>query len=113
MENLTPGEVWAALLGILSGLLIIANVVEKICGTVRKAKAPNEAQNARLDTLEKWREEVDRKLLGDHNRLQAIHTSDQVMLRALIALLDHGIDGNNTSQMQEAKKALQELLISK
>ena len=32
---------------------------------------------------------------------------------ALLALLDHGIDGNNISQMQEAKTALQNHLINR
>jgi hypothetical protein len=124
MGQITISTAWAAVLGLLSGLLIIANVVDRIAGAVKKAKAPgvaqNEAQNTKLDAqdkrlaeLEEWRKGVDWKLNKHVNSVEAIRDSDRVTQRALIALLDHGIDGNNIKQMQDAKKELQNLLIDK
>jgi hypothetical protein len=63
--------------------------------------------------LEEWRRDVDRKLLNDNNHLNAIDKGERVTQRALLALLEHGIDGNNLKQMKEAKNELQNHLINR
>lgn len=111
--EITPSLVWAVLLAIASAVVLIANALEKIVKAVKTARAPNLAQDKRLDALEAWRSEVDRKLTVDNDRLGAIDNGNRVTQRALLALLDHGIDGNNITQMQNAKKELQEHLINR
>jgi len=106
-------QLWTYILAGASALVLLANAAEKIIKAVKGIKAPNVQQNARLDELEAWRKEVDRKLNTDNDRLQAIAEDNRVTQRALLALLDHGIDGNNIKQMQDAKEALQNSLISK
>lgn len=106
MEFLTPGEIITTLLAVASAIVLLGNAWDKITKAWRSAKAPNEEQNARLDKLEAWRKVVDRKLDNDHD-------SNMVTHRALLALLDHGIDGNNIEQMQHAKEELQEHLIKR
>lgn len=113
MENLTPGSILTALLAFASAVVLIAQAVEKIVKAVKIAKAPNEQQNTRLDALEEWKRDVDRKLLNDNNHLNAIDEGARVTQRALIALLEHGIDGNNIKQMQDAKAELQNHLINR
>lgn len=113
MENITPADVLSALLYIASAIVLIANAWEKISKARKAAKEPNDTQNARLDALEKWKEEVDRKLSSDNDRIDVVLDSDKVVQRALIALLDHGIDGNNIEQMKKAKNDLQNHLIDK
>lgn len=113
MENLTPGAILTAVLAAASAFVLIANAVEKIVKAVKAAKAPNDQQNKRLDSLEAWRAEVDRKLLNDNARLANIESDNRVTQRALLALLDHGIDGNNTKQMQHAKEEIQDHLINR
>ena len=106
-------EIWAYILAGASALVLLSNAAEKIIGAVKAAKAPNVQQNERLDALETWRKEVDRILKSDKAALQAIAEDNRVTQRALLALLDHGIDGNNIEQMQHAKEALQDCLINK
>ena len=113
MENITTGNIWALLLAAASALVLLSNAAEKIIQAVKAAKAPNAAQDARLDVLEEWRKDVDRKLLNDNDRLADIEEGDRAIQRALLALLDHGIDGNNVQQMQDAKTALQNHLINR
>lgn len=117
MENLTPTEiVWvviAAFLAICGAITTIGNAVERIVKARKAAKAPNDKQDARLDALEKWREEVDRKLNSDKLQLDEIHDGLRASYQAQLALLDHGIDGNNIKQMQEAKTVLQKHLINR
>jgi len=113
MENLTPGSFWAVVLTIASALVLLFNAVEKIVKAVKVAKAPNAYQDERLDALEEWKREVERKLNSDNDRLVAIDGGNRVTQRALFALLDHGIDGNNIKQMQDAKEELQNHLINR
>lgn len=113
MENLTPGMVGAAILTVASAIVLLSNAVEKIVKAVKAAKAPNDAQNKRLDELEDWRKTVDKLLAADKTHLDSIDEGNRATQRALLALLDHGIDGNNIKQMQDAKEALQNHLINR
>lgn len=113
MEGITVNNVWALLLAAASALVLLSNAAEKIVKAVKAAKAPNVQQDERLDALEAWRKDVDSKLLRDNERLAAIEEGDRVSQVALLALLDHSLDGNNTEQMQEAKKRLTTHLINR
>lgn len=113
MEHLTPGEVGAAILAAASALVLLSNAAEKIVKAIKVARAPNDQQNERLDALEAWRKEVDSKLTHDHERFEDLSHGERVTQRALLALLDHGIDGNNIEQMQHAKEELQNHLINR
>lgn len=106
-------EIWAVIAWIASGLVLLANAAEKVIAAVKIAKAPNEKQDERLDALEKWRGEVDERLLKGNVHFDAIDEGNRVTQRALLALLEHGIDGNNTEQMKKAKEALETHLINR
>ena len=113
MGNITPSAAWAWLLALALAITTLSNAAETIVKAWRAAKAPNDQQNKRLDDLEAWRAEVDRKLMNDNVHLGNIDSDNRVTQRALLALLDHGIDGNNIKQMQHAKEELQEHLINR
>jgi hypothetical protein len=113
MENLTPATIWTTVLAVASAVVLLSNAVEKIVKAVKASKAPTDKQNERLDALEEWKAKVDRRLNTDNDRLQGIDSGNRVTQRALLALLDHGIDGNNIEQMQHAKEELQEHLINR
>ena len=117
MEQLTPGQIVVLILGGLLALAefinIIGTSVEKVTKAVKVAKAPNEEQNDQIRDLQEWRKEVDRKLGNDQSALRALHDGNQAILQTLIALLDHGIDGNNIRQMEDAKAELIKNLIKK
>ena len=112
MEQITLAEVWGWIAAVLAAIVLISNAAEKIVQAVKAAKAPNDQQNERLNALEEWRKDVDRKLVRDNDRLQGIDSGHRVTQRALLARLDRGIDGNNIKQMQDAKEALQDHLIN-
>lgn len=113
MDGITPSTIWTLLLAAASAVVLLANAADKVTAIIRAAKAPNAAQDARLDELEEWRRTVDSKLDKDKGRLDDIEAGDRAIQRALLALLDHGIDGNNVEQMQHAKEELQNHLINR
>jgi hypothetical protein len=104
---------WTLTLAVASGIFILFNAAESIVKTIKAMRAPNVKQDERINALETWRAEVDRKLNADHGHLIAIDDGNRVTQRALLALLDHGIDGNNIEQMQHAKEELQDHLINR
>lgn len=113
MENFTVGEIMTAALAVASAIVLIGNAAEKLAKAVRMAKAPNVQQDERISALESWKEGVDRKLDADKKHLDSIDSGNRVTQLALLALLDHGIDGNNIDQMQHAKEELQQHLINR
>ena len=136
MENLTPGELFLVVVGLLlaaAGFVnTVGSAVEKIGKVFKAAKAPNEAQDSRLDVLEEWQREMqtanlparvkelegwkvtaDAKLAHDKRELDDIHNGLRVSHMAQLALLDHALNGNNIDQMQAAKDALQKYLANK
>lgn len=113
MQTLTLSQIVSGALAMASAIVLLSNAAEKIAKAVQAAKAPNVAQDERIKALEDWKETVDVKLLRDHERFQSIDNGNRVTQRALLALLDHGIDGNNIDQMQHAKEELQNHLINR
>jgi hypothetical protein len=113
MEKLTTGEFWTAVLAVASAIVLLSNAAKAIASAWSAAKAPNQAQNDRIAELEHWREEVDRKLNTDKASISNMRDENQAILQALLALLDHGINGNNIDQMKDARAELQDHLIHK
>lgn len=111
--NITPESIWTLVLAAASAFVLLSNAVEKVVKAYKVAKAPNIKLDDRLTEMEKWREKVDRRLTNDDDRLRDIEKGNRATQRALLALLDHGIDGNNIKQMQDAKEELQDHLINR
>lgn len=113
MDNLTPGAVWTVVLAAASAIVLLSNAVEKIIKAVKAARAPNEELCRRVSSVEQHLREVDNYLSVDKRRLDVMDDGNRATHRALLALLDHGIDGNNIEQMQSAKESLQQHLINR
>lgn len=117
MGNLTPWEIVVLIVGLIMGGAAAVNTLgsafEKISKARTAAKAPNAAQDARLDELERRMEAAEKKLEKGDAHFHDIDASNRVTQVALLALLDHGIDGNNIEQMQTAKAELQAHLINR
>ena len=109
--NISPAEAWSCIAAALAAIVLIANASEKIINAVHAAKAPNEKQNERLDGLEERMKTVEARLEEGSDRFSDLAEANKVTQMALLALLDHGIDGNNIEQMRSAKEALRAHLI--
>lgn len=117
MEKLSAGEIllvcFGAILALSGFITSIGNAIEKVVRWVKASKAPADNMDDRIKALEEWQKTVNRKLDNDQQHFEAIDASNRVTQVALLALLDHGIDGNNIDQMQHAKDELQTHLINR
>lgn len=98
----------AAICGLI---LSIASVIGLIASAVRKAKAPNERQNERIAELEKQVKRHDELFLNDLRRFENMESGNRIMMKCMLSLLSHGIDGNDTEGMRKNREELQEYLI--
>jgi hypothetical protein len=101
------------ILALCAGVSCVAAAYSWIAKGVRAAKGPDQKQNRRLKELEERVAQHDDYLAKDKHRLEEIEESNRVTHRALLALLAHGIDGNEVEAMKSAKAELQEYLIKR
>ncbi len=92
--------------GLPGAINTIGSAVEKIAKAKKAVEAPNAAQDAEIAELKRRMDKVERNLENDKSELESIQEGNHAIFRALLALLDHGLDGNNVRQMEEAKSEL-------
>ena len=116
----------AGILAVLSTIVLIGNASDKLVKFWKTITAPNNEMREELDEMKEWRKnleeegpmkewrkDVDKKLADATEDVKSFDGAYHVLFQTLLALLDHGIDGNNITQMEAAKKAVQNYLIDK
>ena len=109
----TLAEFVRVLIAICTAIITISGATAVIVKMANAIKKPNKEQNERLESLEHIVKKHDEWFGSDKKRFESLEDGNRVTQQALLALLDHGIDGNNVKQMSEAKEALQKHLIDK
>ena len=106
----TPTSLFAGILTVCAGISCVAAAVGWIIKVINAAKQPVEE---RLSALEQKSAEYETYFINDKKRLEEMEQGNKVTQRAILALLSHGIDGNDIEAMKAAKKELQDFLIGK
>lgn len=123
MDNLisfTPAQLIALILAVCGAIVTISAAIGVITKALDKARAPEKEQNERLDAHEKRLNALDDIIVkfreyfdNDDRRFKEIEKSNKITQSALLALLKHSINGNDTESLKEARKNLEEYLIEK
>jgi hypothetical protein len=123
MDNVitfTPAQLIALVLAICGAIVTISAAIGVIAKALEKARAPEKEQNERLDAHEKRLNALDEIIVkfreyfdNDDRRFKEIEKSNKITQSALLALLKHSINGNDTESLKEARKNLEEYLIEK
>lgn len=115
MTEIGNNIVWIC--GLIMAIWGVLGVIQKLIEIFRK---PEKTQNERLSKLESELGEVKKTLdtyltyfNNDKTRIDSIVKGSAVMQKALLALLSHSIDGNNTEEMKTARRQLQKYLTEK
>ena len=109
MIAFTPSQ----FLALCSAIIVVSGAINVLLNAAAKLSAPSKVQNKRLDAIELRLEKHDELFQRDLIRLQNVDEANVVTQRAILALLSHSIDGNNTEELKNAKKELQEYLIKR
>lgn len=100
-------EWWETTVVIAAGALTLFNVVDKIVTKIHEAKEPTEELEKRVADLE-------RKIFENYDkRITDIEQGNKVTQKAILALLEHSIDGNNKDGLKKAKDELSQYLIDR
>ncbi len=73
---------------------------------VKEARKPNDDLKAKV-------EKHDRLLDKDNKRLEEIETSNQMILKSLLVIINHEITGNGVEKMKTVRDSLEEYLIKR
>ena len=109
----TFGQLVAGLVaacGIITSMAAALAVLNK---GIRKMKQPGTVQDERITQLEARVEKSDRLLDNDNKRLATLEKESSITQRALLALLKHGINGNDTAAMQKSMEEIESYLIDR
>ena len=79
----------------------------------KAARAPSQKMNERVTAIEELCEDFKKFFANDKKRLDTMEAGERVMQRAMLALLSHGIDGNDVDSLKRAKADLQKFLIER
>ena len=126
----TVHQIWLAVLAIAGGIVSLSAAGTVIGKWIAGVKKPSQdiQKNSRdlkelketvadmklkLGELMQWKGKADGLFANDKTRLDRIDAGQRVEQQGILALLDHGLDGNNVAQMEKAKIALQEHLINR
>lgn len=124
MIQFTLSQAWTWILAICGGIVTISAAVGVGLKIYNHLKKPNRRQDEEIsklwrkvndmeDTYRNDRIEFMRFFQNDKARLDAIEEGNRVTQRAILALLRHGIDGNDIDSMREAENDLHSYLLSK
>ena len=103
---------WPTILAAASAIVLLSNAVEKIIKAVKAAKAPEQRQNDEIKEIKKRLDNVEKELSRDEKHLKDVRDCNHVITKGVLALLDHGINGNNIDQMKDARHDVETYLIN-
>lgn len=116
----TPAELFSLIVGGCAALVTISAGVGVLIRLIDKARAPELAQNERLNKIDKRLDGIDTTITkfkeyfqNDDNRFKAIEKSNKITQTALLALLKHSLNGNDMESLKTAEKSLEDYLIEK
>ena len=107
MDNL-----WPTILAVASAIVLLSNAIEKIARGVKAAKAPEKRQNDEISEIKDRLNKIETKLENDKKQIDDSKECNHVLTKGMLALLEHGINGNNIDQMKDAKKDVNTYLIN-
>lgn len=119
---MTEKEALLWVLGILGSLCAAAITIDKVLEIihkyVKKAQAPDDAQNKRMDTLEKRLGVLEQgqlqhaqALARDLRRFDGLDEEMRLVLVGVQNLLDSQLSGNNREGMQKSKSDINNYLL--
>lgn len=119
---MTEKEALLWVLGILGSLCAAAITIDKVLDIIhkyiKKAQAPDDAQNKRMDTLEKRLGVLEQgqlqhaqALARDLRRFDGLNEEMRLVLVGVQNLLDSQLSGNNREGMQKSKSDINNYLL--
>ena len=116
VKDLTVG----GLIGAAAVILVLVAAYNTIMSAVKtwreeqkRKKAPVVALEGRADETKAMLEAHTQMLQADRARLTALEEQQRIMLRALMAMLSHELNGNDVQKLRDSVSEINDFLIKK
>jgi hypothetical protein len=106
-------EWWQITLAIIGGALVLINFYNAIMNLVKNAKSPTDSLEMRIEEIEKKISVYEERFGRDKARLDSFDEGNRVILKSLLAIMKHDIDGNNVEELKVTSKELQEYMLKR
>ncbi|MBQ6091695.1 MAG: hypothetical protein IJL07_10580 [Lachnospiraceae bacterium] len=119
----TTRDVFNLVLAISGAIVSVSAAVTVMAKVFEKIKAPDKKQNERIAALEGAVIKINSRLddgskhfAADSKRIddleESMKATNRIIIESLQALTAHAIDGNNTQELKDVKKSLNNYLIN-
>lgn len=116
LEDLTFGS----LIGLVAVALLLIGIYNTIMTALKNHReekkrkaAPVEALESRADNARQMLQAHDEMIKADRERLDKLEEQQRIMLRALMAMLSHEVNGNSTDKLKASVVEINDFLIKK
>ena len=109
MESITFGQ----LVGLAALVLVLVGAYNTIMTAVKNWRDEKKRKDQPVNTLEEQVKQHEERLKRDHERLNDLEDSNRIILRALMAMLSHEINGNSDDKLKDSFDEIQKYLIQK
>ena len=109
MANVT----FEQLVGLMAVALVLIGAYNTIMSAIKTHREEKKRKDAPVNNLEGQVKEHDERLKRDHERLNELEDSNRIIMRALMALMSHEINGNSDDKLKASYDEIQKFLIEK
>ena len=106
-------EWWQITLAICGGALVLINFGNAVVNLFKSAKSPTATLENRVTEIERKMSRYDDMFGRDKARLDSFDESNRIILKSLLAIIKHDLDGNNVEALKQAQDDLQNYMLSK
>ena len=116
-EGVNPMQIQALsfeqLVGTVAVVLLLVGVYNTIMSAIKNAREEKRLREQPVNTLESTVEDHSEKLKNDHERITQLEESNRIIMRALMAVMSHEVNGNSTEKLQKSMDEIQQFLIER
>jgi hypothetical protein len=116
-EGVIPMQIQALsfekLVGTVAVILLLVGVYNTIMSAIKNPREEKRLREQPVNTLESTVEDHSEKLKNDHERITQLEESNRIIMRALMAVMSHEVNGNSTEKLQSSMNEIQDFLIAR
>ena len=101
------------LVGTVAVIFLLVGVYNTIMNAIKTAREEKRLREQPVNTLENTVEDHTEKLKNDHERITQLEESNRIIMRALMAVMSHEVNGNSTEKLQNSMNEIQDFLIAR
>ena len=109
IKDITPDSLFLAFLVVLA----LLGAYTTIMGAVKTYREEKQRKDAPVSTMEEQVRRHDEQLQRELDRVDDLEGSNRIIMRALMALLSHEINGNSDDRLRASFDEIQQYLIDR